>query len=341
MSAIRDDNGRSLSDYPRPNLAVDAILLSVYRGRLCVVLHADRELRWSLPGTFVREGETLITALNRGLAEKLELAPIQNFRQLHVFDAPDRDPRGWVFSVAHYALVREDVLDVLRPKQVIPLETARDIDLRFDHNEMLAMAVTRLREEYAERPDPWDVLGRFTLSELRKLHETIDPSTLLRDTFRRVMEPQLIEDPDARPESPTVGRPSRIWRIPTSEERLWRKFADQEAASMKRVRSSDSRKAPRIVAEGVVARLMAPERPAPRASDSETGTQAECRVVFHWQDGSEVTHEHLRERDAHMLIEDFAREVQMSRASGEEMTKRPSHARLLGPEGEMIRLEKF
>ena len=32
-------------------------------------------------------------------------------RQLHVFDKPDRDDRGWVLSVAHMDVVRPERLD--------------------------------------------------------------------------------------------------------------------------------------------------------------------------------------------------------------------------------------
>jgi ADP-ribose pyrophosphatase YjhB (NUDIX family) len=295
MTAFRDENGRSLDEYKKPSLAVDAILMSVYRGRLSVVLHADSEGHWSLPGTFVHEGETLVSALNRGLGEKLDLPPISAFRQLQVFDAPNRDPRGWVFSVAHYALVHEDLLDSVRPKQVVPLENARDLRLAFDHSEMLGLAVTRLREEYSEKPDPWNVLGRFTLSDLRKFHESIDPSTYLRDTFRRVMEPQLVEDPNAVPRTPSVGRPPRVWRIATPEEQILRKFADRDKVQVKRARLAPSAERQE--------QLMKP--PAIRLD----AAAEEFSVEFEWSKTGKVVHAHLREREAYKLFEEFMFDV--------------------------------
>src|SRR4051812_47939943 len=102
----RDASGKTLTDYPRPSVAVDTAVLTVAPDRrgLHVLLvrrnGKDDGSDWALPGTFLHEGETLAEAVLRSLKEKAGLlgrAP----QQLHVFDAPDRDPRGWVLSVAH------------------------------------------------------------------------------------------------------------------------------------------------------------------------------------------------------------------------------------------------
>lgn len=125
----RDGQGRRLVDYPRPSVAVDVAVLTVApldglgatetglpprRGRsdperwaLAVVVH-ERELdgdvggpgRWSLPGAFVHERERLADAVLRALRSKCGISGLRP-HQLHVFDDPDRDPRGWVLSVAH------------------------------------------------------------------------------------------------------------------------------------------------------------------------------------------------------------------------------------------------
>lgn len=279
-------------NYKKPSLAVDAILMSVYRGRLSVVLDLGQDASWSLPGTFVHEGETLVAALNRGLNTKLDLSAISTFRQLQVFDAPNRDPRGWAFSAAHYALVHENLLENIRPKQVMPIENARDLKLAFDHSEMLALAITRLREEYSEKPDPWNILERFTLSELRRFHESIDPSTYLRDTFRRVMEPQLIEVSGASTRASTVGRPPRVWRNATPEEQILRKFADRDKVQVKRARLAPT-----------AARQEQNLRPSTRKI--ETSGSEEFSIEFVWSKSGSVVHDYLREREAHKLLEEF------------------------------------
>ncbi len=60
---------------------------------------------WALPGRFRRERETLADAVERTLEDKCHLnsgdLAGRMPRQLHVFDDPDRDDRGWVLSIAH------------------------------------------------------------------------------------------------------------------------------------------------------------------------------------------------------------------------------------------------
>src|SRR3954468_22684838 len=105
----RDSSGKALTDYPRPSVAVDTAVLTVPDDdpRLSVLLVrravGHRGSEWSLPGTFLHEGETLAVAVGRSLREKAGLAPEVAPRQLHVFDDPARDDRGWVLSVAHVA----------------------------------------------------------------------------------------------------------------------------------------------------------------------------------------------------------------------------------------------
>ncbi|NDE18808.1 hypothetical protein EBZ80_28285, partial [bacterium] len=102
---------------------------------------------------------------------------------------------GWVLSVAHFALVNEHALDALPPRDIRPVEDLPRLD--YDHSAMIERALLALRKQYLDTPDPWRILEHFTLGELRAFHERIDPGTHLRDTFRRVMEPQLIEVVDA------------------------------------------------------------------------------------------------------------------------------------------------
>jgi len=347
-----DANGRSLSDYPRPNLTVDAIVFAVHDGQLKVLLDDHSEHGLSLPGTFVHEGETLMEALHRGLARKMDLSPITTFRQLHVFDTPGRDHRGWVFSVAHYALVGEDTMWEIRPKQLYPVDDVIEgrLKLAFDHAAMIRMAALKLREEYQEHPDPWNILGVFTLKELREFHEAIDRGTYLRDTFRRVMEPQLVlaseEDlfpgfnqeagdsyDSARlrstPSKPQMGRPSRRWRILTEEERMMKRFADEGRAQLKRSRRS---------APGV-ASLSAPASMDSFSLMSLTpkSSAADFSVEFYWSASEPVIHTGLREREAYKLFDEFVAAAS-SVSPSERLTNRPVRAVLRDGYGSDVRL---
>src|SRR5699024_323295 len=90
-----------LTQFPRPSVAVDTAVLCPVPGRgLHVLLTHPGDGVWQLPGSILRPQERLAEAVARCLREKARLvdrAPVQ----LHVFDQPDRDDRGWVISVAH------------------------------------------------------------------------------------------------------------------------------------------------------------------------------------------------------------------------------------------------
>src|SRR6188474_1928142 len=153
MTLYRDSSGKALTDYPRPSVAVDTAVLTVADGALAILIIGGAGERRRLPGTFLHEGEALADAVRRSLADKAGIAGLAPV-QLHVFDAPDRDDRGWVLSVAHLVAV---------PATAIGDATMVAVDsvgaLAFDHKEIVAFAVAHVREQYAAAPDPWRLLG--------------------------------------------------------------------------------------------------------------------------------------------------------------------------------------
>jgi hypothetical protein len=136
-------------------------------------------------------------------------------RQLQVFDEPGRDDRGWVLSVAHVDVVPLAALEgALKSDGVrlasVTAETDLVAGLPYGHAEIVAKAVEWLRAAYREAPDPGELLdGPFTLKDLRDLHEAVAGTPLMRDTFRRFMEPQL--QGTGLMSDGTRGRPSRLW----------------------------------------------------------------------------------------------------------------------------------
>lgn len=210
MSTYRDSYGKALTDYPRPSLAVDTAVLSMADGVLSVLLVADDRDGATgvrrLPGTFLHEGEQLADAVARSLADKAGIAGLAPV-QLHVFDALDRDSRGWVVSVAHLVAVPAAFLG---GTELAPVSDAGP--LAYDHAEILELAVARLRADYDSAPDPWRLLGDapFTLLELERLHRAVNPERPgSKDTFRRLMEPQLVDTGEM--ERGTIGKPARLF----------------------------------------------------------------------------------------------------------------------------------
>jgi 8-oxo-dGTP diphosphatase len=214
-----DSSGKSLEDYPRPSVAVDTAVLTAGRSRPLDVLlvrrdDGDGRESWALPGTFLHQGERLADAVLRSLDQKVGLrgtAP----RQLHVFDDPERDDRGWVLSVAHVVVLPwRTVAPVLeaRPDDVRLAPVAQLPELTFDHDAIVRMAVEDVRARHRRRPDPEALLEEpFTMRDLRHLHAAVaDVARLQPDTFRRQMEPHLVDT--GRFREGTVGRPAALYR---------------------------------------------------------------------------------------------------------------------------------
>ena len=199
-------------------MAVDAALLTVVPGENCLsVLQVHRaegaiddQAGWGLPGTFLHEGERLLDAAQRCLRVKAGVEGTRP-RQLHVFDKPDRDDRGWVLSVAHMDVVRPERLDgrIDQQTRIVPADDPGI--LPYDHTEIIQRAVATVRASYELAPDPERLIpGPFTILELRLLHEAVVGRKFQRDTFRRLMEPQLTGT--GRMTSGTRGRPAELFR---------------------------------------------------------------------------------------------------------------------------------
>ena len=160
-------------------VTVDVVLLTAREGRLVVALQArDRDPfrgRPALIGGYVRAGEDVdvrATAL-RVLRDKAGLQTVF-VEQLATFSGPERDPRGWSVSVAHYALTPPGALDAAagpggEALALVPVEEA--VGLPFDHDAIVATARERLRGKGAYSTLPARLLPEaFTLSELQEAY---------------------------------------------------------------------------------------------------------------------------------------------------------------------------
>lgn len=183
-------------EYPRPAVTVDCVVFGLDDGELKVLL-IERDLepfrgQWALPGGFVREDEDLERAARRELREETGLHDVF-LEQLYTFGAVGRDPRCRVISVAYYALVN------LAEHQVHAATDARraawfavaDVTdgaptLAFDHADMVAVALERLKGKVRYQPLGFELLPRkFTLSQLQRLYETVLERPLDKRNFRK------------------------------------------------------------------------------------------------------------------------------------------------------------
>lgn len=181
-------------EFERPGLTVDCVIfgLDLDEESLQVML-VERDLepfagRWAIPGGFVRRGESPAEAAARELREETGIADVF-LEQLYTFGAPGRDPRGWVVSVAYYALVSPDKHSIraatdAREARWFPV--TRTPPLAFDHTEILKTALARLRGKLTYAPVGFELLPqKFTIKQLQKLYEIVLGRQLDNRNFRK------------------------------------------------------------------------------------------------------------------------------------------------------------
>ena len=110
--------------YEHPFLTADVVVMTIgaseqsnyrklpkKRMEVLLVERAAEPFRgmWSLPGGFVNPGQTARDAAVSKLAEKTGVDDVY-LEQLYTFSAPDRDPRGWVVSCSHLALIEKGMV---------------------------------------------------------------------------------------------------------------------------------------------------------------------------------------------------------------------------------------
>src|SRR5262249_51893450 len=143
------------ADFPRPSVTVDIAAFSVIDAELRVLLVRRGEHpfkgAWALPGGFVRvgdahrdQGEDLDAAAARELEEETAL-PVADvyLEQLGAFGRAGRDPRMRVITIAYYALIRPDLVPLVKAggdaaiAEWVSVGALKDARLAFDHHEIV------------------------------------------------------------------------------------------------------------------------------------------------------------------------------------------------------------
>ena len=176
---------KKLADF---KVGVDNVIFSldIRQNRLLVLLvkrtEKPFENYWSLPGTLVRQGESLEASAERILAEKILVNNLY-LEQLYTFGGPHRDPReaptsygDRYLSVSYFALVRfEDSGLIIRDINQTAWHDLQNLPaLAFDHQEILNYGYRRLRNKLEYSPIAFDVLPEvFTLADLFQLYTIV------------------------------------------------------------------------------------------------------------------------------------------------------------------------
>ena len=199
-------------DYPRPAVTTDCVIFG-YDGKELKVLLIERGIEpfkgcWAFPGGFLNMDEDALAGARRELKEEtgLEDAFIEQF---HTFSEPGRDPRGRVITIAHYALVKiQEVEGGDDAAQARWFPIGEVPPLAFDHDRILRMAMSRLKEKIHFEPVGVELLPDvFTMPQLQNLYEAILEVHFDRRNFAsKMLKLGILEDTGDRP----AGASSRI-----------------------------------------------------------------------------------------------------------------------------------
>ena len=178
--------------YPHPAVTTDCVIFSFDGSRLQVLL-IERGIepfkgQWALPGGFVRIDESAEECARRELCEETGVTDCY-MEQLQAFSDVKRDPRERVITIAYFALVKQQEVqggdDAARARWV-PLEDLPT--LAFDHDRILRVALTRLRQAIHFQPIGFELLPeQFTMRDLQLLYEAILDVHFDRRNFQKKM----------------------------------------------------------------------------------------------------------------------------------------------------------
>ncbi len=190
--------------YPRPALTTDCVIFGLDNEDLKILLikRGSEPFRgkWALPGGFIDPNESIEAAARRELFEETNLSDAF-LEQLYTFGEVGRDPRERVISIAYFALV--NIVDH-------EIKGASDADdaawfpihdipsLAFDHEEIIRMAIKRLKGKVRYQPIGFQLLPeKFTLSQLQQLYEVILEKKLDKRNFRKkILQMNLLDETD-------------------------------------------------------------------------------------------------------------------------------------------------
>jgi 8-oxo-dGTP diphosphatase len=206
-------------EHPHPAVTTDIVVFTIRHESLKALLikRADDPYlgSWALPGGFVEIGEDLADAAERELAEETGVTGVF-LEQLYTFGKPDRDPRERVISVAYYALI---------PSDRIQIRAATDAEavgwfgldeipsLAFDHQTIFNMALQRLRAKLDYSTIALQFMPQeFTLTELQSVYELILGEPIDKRNFRkRILALDAIQE-TGRERREGAHRPAKLYR---------------------------------------------------------------------------------------------------------------------------------
>lgn len=208
-----------------------AVVLQVRGGRLQVLLwQRARDPftgRWSLPGGYLGEGETLESSIRRHLAVKVDVRELSHLEQLETLSDPCRHPLERQLATAYLGLVPCDV-DPGLPSDTAWHPVERLPPLAFDHEAIVLAGRERLRAKLSYTNVGFALApAEFTISELRDLYVAALGHEVSATNLQRVLVRRRMLEPTGRRREPgpAGGRPAALFRFRAARLEVTDQFA--------------------------------------------------------------------------------------------------------------------
>ncbi|WP_301377912.1 MULTISPECIES: NUDIX hydrolase [Thalassolituus] len=182
-------------EFDTPIYSVDIAIFTLHEGQLKVLMVERNEYPykdyWALPGGFVdlKKDSNINATARRKLVSKTGVdAPL--LEQVSTIGNAHRDPRHWSITTLYMALIpyapTAEFIEAVNEARWFPIEEIEQLQLAFDHSELLQLARERLKNKTAYTVLPIHVLKRpFSLSQLQKAFELLMDTELEKKSFRR------------------------------------------------------------------------------------------------------------------------------------------------------------
>lgn len=237
-----------ISIYDKPSVAVDAVVFGIDDCKsatmdekilkILLIKRGEEPFKdmFSLPGGFLRRGETVEEAVRRELAEEAGVTQ-SKLIPLKVYSKNGRDPRGWIISNAFISLTNTVELSTYAnsdAKEAVWLDLTYDADndtihiaddiiisadgfvlgntLAFDHGQIIYDAFRKLQDEVRYHDIIFDLMPElFTISDLHNPYRTILSKSETIQAFRKRMLPK-IEETEFYDDTSWAHRKSKLYR---------------------------------------------------------------------------------------------------------------------------------
>lgn len=208
-------------------LATDTVLFTIRNGELLVrLVRVNRPPHFrdskGLPGGLIDPDEVANEAAMRHVGKKAAIEPSNIYtEQLYTFSEIERDPRGRVVAVAYLALVPWEYLspaEQVGTKESWWATLGEAKKLAYDHDEMLSVALHRLRSRVTYTTLMSKLLPKeFTLTDLERTYESILKTDLDKRNFRKKILKLGVLTELPRKKQGGAFRPAQLYKFAASK----------------------------------------------------------------------------------------------------------------------------